>query len=283
MLDTLQRAILMFFLVASMAGIGLQVNRRDVAAMLRRKSLLARSLLVNFLLIPGLGWLTTRLVTMTPASANALLILACAPGGITAVQFTSKERDVLAFAGQTAFLLTGLSIFLSPFLMSFFLPADLPLVVPYARAFWYVVLFLLLPMGLGVALRERREHLAEKLGKPMAWIGSISFLAFVVMTLSTRREAMAGMSSGEVIAMLGFIIATMFLGWVAGGPQRETRQVLASASSMRNVALSLAIVTRSFPDAGIDVPLVAFCALMITPNMIFLALTLVVMRLRRRA
>ncbi|HEX8811308.1 MAG TPA: bile acid:sodium symporter [Terracidiphilus sp.] len=283
MLDTLPRAVLMFFLVTSMAGIGLQVNLRDLVAMLRRRGLLLRSLLINFLVIPALGWLATRLVAMEPTSADAMLILACAPGGITAIQFTSKSKDVLAFAGQTAFLLTGISIFVSPFLMSIFLPAELPLIVPYARAFWYVFLFLLLPMGLGVFLRERAERLAERLGKPLAYIGSVAFILFVVLTLSTRRAAMAGMGNAEVGAMLGFIVATMIVGWVGGGPQWETRRVLASASSMRNVALSLAIVTRSFPGAGVEVPLVAFCALMITPNMIFLLLMLVLRRLWRKA
>jgi hypothetical protein len=55
MLDSLQRAILMLFLVTSMAGIGLQVSVRDVVGMLERKGLLIRSLLVNFLAIPALG------------------------------------------------------------------------------------------------------------------------------------------------------------------------------------------------------------------------------------
>ena len=94
---------------------------------------------------------------------------------------------------------------------------------------------------------------------------------------------MAGMASAEVEAMLGLIVATMIVGWLGGGPHWETRRVLASASSMRNVALSLAIVTRSIPDAGVEVPLVAFCALMITPNLILLVLTLVLKRLRREA
>jgi BASS family bile acid:Na+ symporter len=282
MLDTLQRATLLFFLVTSMAGIGLQVSVRDVVGMLERKGLLLRSLLVNFLAIPALGWLVARLIPMAPTSADAILILACAPGGITAIQFTSKRKDVLAFAGQTAFLLSGLSIFLSPLLMSIFLPVDLPVVLPYARAFLYVFLFLLLPMGLGVLLRERHERLADRLAKPVAHVGTIAFLVFIALTLSVRRAAMAGMGSAEVEAMLGFIVATMIIGWLAGGPLRETRQVLASASSMRNVALSLAIVTHSFPDAGVEVPLVAFCALMITPNMIFLFVTLGLTRLRRK-
>src|SRR5471030_2261036 len=122
MLDTLQWAILLLFLLTTMAGIGLQVNLRDLGETLQHKGLLLRSLLVNFLAIPLLGWLATRLVPMASTTADAILILACAPGGMSAIQFTSKRKDVLAFAGQLAFLLTGLSIFLSPVLISIFFP-----------------------------------------------------------------------------------------------------------------------------------------------------------------
>ena len=283
MLDTVQWAILLLFLITTMAGIGLQVNLRDLAAMLQRKGLLLRSFLVNFAVVPALGWLATRLILMTPTSADAILILACAPGGMSGIQFTSKRKDVLAFAGQAAFLLTALSIFVSPLLMSLFLPADLPLVVPYARAFWFIVLFLLLPMCLGVLLRERADRLADRLGKPVALIGTLAFVVFVVLTLSARQAAMGALGTGEVEAMLGFIVATMIAGWLAGGPDRETRQVLASASSMRNAALCLAIAARNFPDAGVEVPLVAFSALMIPPNLVFLVGTLILKRRRGKA
>jgi BASS family bile acid:Na+ symporter len=283
MLDTVQWAILLLFLVGTMAGIGLQVNLRDLAAMVQRKGLLLRSLLVNFVVVPTLGWLATRLVPMTQTSADAILILACAPGGMSAIQFTSKRKDVLAFAGQTAFLLTALSIFISPLLMSLFLPADLPLVVPYAKAFWFVALFLLLPMGLGVLLRVRADRLADRLGKPVALIGTLAFVVFVVLTLSARQAAMGALGAGEVEAMLGFIVATMIAGWLGGGPELETRAVLASASSMRNAALCLAIVADSLPGRGLDVPLVAFSALMIPPNLIFLIGTLVLKKRRGKA
>jgi BASS family bile acid:Na+ symporter len=283
MLDTLQWAILLLFLITTMAGIGLRVNLRELAAMLLRKGLLLRSLLVNFAVVPALGWLATRLIPMTPASADAILILACAPGGMSAIQFTSKRREVLAFAGQTAFLLTALSIFISPLLMSLFLPTNLPLVVPYARAFWFIILFLLLPMGLGVLLREQAHRLADRLGGPVALIGSLAFVLFVVLTWSARQAAMSALGAGEVEALLGFIVATMIAGWLGGGPDKETRQVLASASGMRNAALCLAIAARNFPDSGVEVPLVAFSALMIPPNLIFLIGTLVLKKRRGKA
>jgi BASS family bile acid:Na+ symporter len=116
----------------------------------------------------------------------------------------------------------------------------------------------------------------------MAFVGTVAFLAFMVLTLSIRQVVMANVDSADVEAMLGFVFASMVAGWLGGGPQRETRQVLASASSMRNVGLCLAIVTRSLPDSGIEIPLVAFCALMIPPNLVLTILMLVLNRFRSR-
>jgi len=66
-----------------------------------------------------------------------------------------------------------------------------------------------------------------------------------------------------------FILLTMLIGWLMGGPKKGTRQVLASASSMRNAALALLIVTNAFPNMDYEVPVVAFSALMVLPNMVF--------------
>jgi BASS family bile acid:Na+ symporter len=54
-----------------------------------------------------------------------------------------------------------------------------------------------------------------------------------------------------------------------GGPERETRRVLAAASSMRNAALCFVIANRAFPGTDVDAAVAAFSALMIPPNMLF--------------
>ena len=85
---------------------------------------------------------------------------------------------------------------------------------------------------------------------------------------------MAEVSHPEMLGITVFILAMMVIGWLSGGPRRETRQVLAAASSMRNVALAFAITSRSFPNTGIEIPLAAFFALMVTPNMVLVLVLL---------
>ncbi len=54
-----------------------------------------------------------------------------------------------------------------------------------------------------------------------------------------------------------------------GGPNHGTRRVLAINTSMRNVALCLAISSRSFSGTNVEVAVIAFSALMLPPNFLF--------------
>lgn len=64
----------------------------------------------------------------------------------------------------------------------------------------------------------------------------------------------------------------MLIGWILGGPQKFTRPVLATATSMRFIALCLAIAIRSF-DSAVLTPLVAFASIMVTANLLFMVIT----------
>jgi len=269
LMDPLSRMLFFVFLITSMLGIGLSVSWGAIVATLRKTGLMIRSLLVNFVVVPLLGLLFIRLFPMRPEVALAFLFLACAPGGLSAIQFTSKDKEALAFAGALATSLTFLSIFISPLLITLFLPPGLPLAVPYARAFWFVVLFLILPLVVGILLHNRMQALATKLAKILSLIGTISFVAVIILTMSVKKEAQAAAGSEAQGIMLLFIVIVMLIGWFMGGPKKGNREVLATASSMRNIALCLAIVLTSFPDRGVEANLIAFVALMIPVNMVF--------------
>jgi bile acid:Na+ symporter, BASS family len=70
-------------------------------------------------------------------------------------------------------------------------------------------------------------------------------------------------------AMLILVIISMVAGWLLGGPADGTRRVLAINTSLRNVALCLAIASSSFPGGNVDVGVIAFSMVMLPPNAVF--------------
>jgi BASS family bile acid:Na+ symporter len=282
-MDLLPRILALLFLITAMLGVGLQTTAGDLRFLLGPKGLLLRTLLANFVAVPIVGIVLARTLPLKPEAATALLLLACTPGGISALQFTTKIKGASLFAGGSAFLLTFIAVFLSPPLLTFVLPGDISVAIPYGRALLWILVFLFLPLVAGTLVRSRAERLAEKLSKLCAIISAVLFIVFVVLMMGLRKEAMSAVGKEALLYMLLFIVISMAVGWFMGGPARETRPVLATVTGMRHVVLCLIIAVNTFPDPAVQTPLVAFSALMVPPNMLLTAYMVIRSRKAARA
>ena len=273
LLDTLTKTLFYTFLAGSMLGIGLKISKDDLLAVVRDRSWLVRTLIVNFLLIPAVGVLAAKTFALKPENALALILLSCAPGGLGALQFLTKTREekILAYSGATAFLLSFLSVIVSPFLISFALPKGLTLTVPYLNAALYLILFAILPLVLGMVVNEKAEAVARKFAGPITWIATLAFIGVIVKTQALTKWAKAESGARVLIGVILLILVSMLIGWILGGPRKGTRAVLATASSMRNVALAMGIAARSFPDLPVLTPLVVFASVMAPANLLLMA------------
>jgi bile acid:Na+ symporter, BASS family len=272
LMDPLTKALSYVFLAGSMLGIGLKVGKDDILAVLRDRSWLVRVVIANFVLIPASGILAARALAMKPENALALIVLACAPGGMSALQYLSKKQGTaaLAYGSGTTVLLTFLSIFLTPALIALAMPGGLSLTVPYGSAILFVALFMLLPLVLGTLVHHLARTAAGRLSGPVSLIATLAFIGAMVKMLNITKWAKGEMGTKGLVAIVAFILISMLIGWLLGGPRKWTRPILATSSSMRNIALALAIAIRSFDDPAVLTPLVAFMAIMVPMNLLYM-------------
>ena len=274
-LDSLPRILTLLFLITAMLSVGLETRPGDLRSMLRSKGFLLRALLANFVAVPVVGIVLAKTLPFKPEAAAALLLLACTPGGISALQFTTRIKGVSLFAASSAFLLSFVAVFLSPALVALVLPGNISVVIPYGRALLFVLVFLLLPLVAGALVRSRGERLAEKLSKPCAIISLVLFFVVLVLLMGLRKEAMNAVGNEALLYMLIFIAVSMAVGWLMGGPAKETRPVLAIVTGMRHAGLSFLIALNAFPDPAVQAPLLAFSVLMVPPSMLLTAYMLI--------
>ena len=269
LLDTVPRMLVFVFMITAMLAVGLRSTTRDLRSLMATRGLLARSLLANFVIVPIIGIVLIRVLPLKPPVATALLILACTPGGISALQFTTKIKGAALLAGSGTFLMSILAVFLSPVLLGLALPGGMSVVVPYGRAVLFVLVFLLLPLVVGMVVGSRTAPLADKLAKVLGIISAVSFVTVVLLLMGTRKAAMNSVGKDGLLVMLVFILVSMLVGWLMGGSTQGSRHALATVTGMRNVALGLLIALKTFPDASVQGPLVAFSALMVPPNLLY--------------
>jgi BASS family bile acid:Na+ symporter len=281
-LEPLPRILTYVFLVSTMLSIGLTVTGPGILGTMRDRRLMGRLLLANFFLVPLLGYLLILIFPLSPGTKLALALLALAPGGLRAIQFTDKVKGNLAFAAAAFFVLSLLSIVFTPILVKVLLPLQIGMNLPFLRIILFVLVCLLLPLTVGFIIRGRSEKGAAAMGRVMLIVSNISFVATTLVTAATNKEAMRSLGGQDVLALLLLVVLSMVIGWWLGGPERGNRRVLAIATSMRNAGLCLLISMRAFPESGADVTVIAFMGLMVTSNVLVTVYQVIRERRRRQ-
>jgi bile acid:Na+ symporter, BASS family len=268
-LATNAQLLVLLFLVTAMLSVGMQTHVSDLRAMLSSRKFLTRLLLANFVVVPIVGVAIALLLPLQRPVAGALVLLACTPGGLSALNFTTKVAGRVYLAGAAMCLLALLALLISPLLLKLVLPAHVDLAIPYGRYLGFILIFLLLPLLAGMLLLAKAPAAAMKLSKPLGLVSLVVFISFMVVSGAARKAAAGEIGVVAVAAILLFIVVSMAIGWFMGGPTRETRQVLATCTGIRNVVLCMAIVHTSAPEHAVLVPLFAFSLLMVPPDMLF--------------
>lgn len=267
-MDAFQWTILLevIFVVTAMAYIGMSVTWHQVRNLLEERGLVGRALIANLVLTPLLGLLLVAIFPMPVDAQVAILLVAAAPGGLNVVQFTTKIGGRLAHAAALLFVLSMISLVSTPLVL---LLMPLPREPGAVTALWNIVAFLaavLAPMGLGALVRRTVPAVAQKLARPINLVSTVAFVAAMIVGNSIRKEAAEVISGRVLLVLVLFVAGTLLIGWLMGGRDRADRQLLATATSIRNAGLVLLFAITLFPYSGVDNVVLAYMLVMIPPN-----------------
>lgn len=277
--DTLVMLLIYVFLALAMLCIGMNATLGDMLSLARERTRLARAIIANIVIPPVIALALVLLFPMHDAVTAVLLLLAFAPGGINAVQFSTKSPGQLAAAGELMILLSAISLILAPVAATFVLPSGATPSVPIGPLAFRIIILVVAPLLIGMMIRSVAPDIAERIYKPAMLVSTLSFVVSVILSLSVRQDALAEFSTGSVLAMLCFILILMATGWILGGAEQDYRQVLAVTTNLRNVGLVYVLVDGCCADDSYSTALFAFMAIMVPAN---LALTIICAILRKR-
>jgi BASS family bile acid:Na+ symporter len=233
--------LLNFFVATVMFSIGLRTSAKEFFDILRDRALLARGLLANCIVIPALGFLLVHIFPLNPDATIGILLLAAIPGTPIALQFTRRAKTRLAFFAAMTFVLSLVSIAMTPLAIEA-MPQiaehnDQPVLILIST----IVLCIALPLCAGVWLEQGVPKAASRLVVPLSVIATVAFLFLMWETQLLRRQAFNAIrGGGTVLAMFLLLLLAMLIGWLIGGPDRETRRILPTSTGMRSVIVVLA-------------------------------------------
>jgi bile acid:Na+ symporter, BASS family len=239
------------FVVSSMLAMGAGLTVSLIAEPLRDVRLVVLALLANFVVMP-LGALgLAKVLSLDEPFGIGLLLLGCAAGAPFLPKLAELAKGNLAFAVGAMVLLMVVTVAYLPIVLPLLLPGTTVHPWNIARS---LLLLMLLPLVIGLVLKARYGDLAERVKPVLDWISNVSLILLIALiTAANIDKVLQVFGTRGILAGLLFIALGFGTGWLLGGPNADTKRVMALGTGQRNIAAALVVASQSFSDAKVVV------------------------------
>jgi len=251
--DRLINILAAITLIEMMVTIGLGVTLSDVLRVSRNWSLVARAVLANYILVPAAAVGLLLLFRANPLVAVGFLVAAICPGAPYGPPLTAMAKGNVPVSVGLMVILAGSSAIVAPLLLQFLLPlvaGDTPLTISVVKIIGTLLGAQLLPLCVGLLLRDQYPSLADKLRGPAGVLSASLNLLTLAVILFVQFRVLTEIRLIGYVGMLSLLIVTMVAGVLVAKRTPEERKGMVITTSVRNVGVSLVIVSGSFPGTA---------------------------------
>ncbi len=251
MLETAAKVAVLVFVVSSMLAMGVGLTVRQIITPLQNRRLIVLALLGNFVLMPLGAVILSTVLRLDQPLGVGLLLLGTAAGAPFLPKLAEIAKGNLAFAVGLMVLLMVVTIGYQPLVLPILLQGVSVNPMKIARS---LVLLMLLPLGAGLAFKARYEKAAARVKPVLDRVSSLSLVLLVLLiSVANIRNVLDVFGTRGILAGILFIALGFGIGWFLGGPEVETRRVLALGTGQRNIAAALVVGSQSFDDPKVVV------------------------------
>lgn len=231
-------------------ALGLRVSFQETRHLIRRPSLLVRSVVSMNVVMPLFAAALVTLFDLNPAIKVALILLSISP-----VPPLLPKRELKAGGGSS---FTFSLLVTEAVLAILFVPISVEVLgaafgkqarVSTTEIALVVLISVLIPLGVGMLFRRTAPALADRIAKPISLIATFLLASSLIPALFVAMPAVVSLiGDGTLAALTAFILAGLAAGHMLGGPEPENRTVLALATASRHPAVALTTANSSFPE-----------------------------------
>jgi BASS family bile acid:Na+ symporter len=255
---------------------GTEIRTTDLRTTLRQPQPLLLGTLGQLVLLPLTGMLIVHAAAPSPSLASSFLLLAMSPGGGISNYYCYLGRLNVFLSAAITFVGTLISLLTIPFFL-WAIPtlegeANTFAAVPVGRIVMQLIILMVLPMMIGVAVKQRLPLVVKAYGTQLRGVSNLAIAVILVLVVwSARSSILAHYDKILLIAML-FLLAALMIGWLLGrGLSPDTQSVLIIESGTRNVAVALLLGSSLLTTEGIKI-LAGFLAAYFILEVVFMLL-----------
>lgn len=230
-----------------MFGMGLTLSLDDFREVARRPFDVGVGVLGQFLIMPLVAVLLTRIIPMTPEVAAGVILVGCCPGGTSSNVMTYLGKGDVALSVACTSVTTLLAPLVTPFLVWLFASQYLP--VDAMSMFISIVKVILVPLALGFALQKLAPALV-RVAVPALPLVSVTGIVLIVAAVVAVNQAAIASSGLLIFAVVilhnGIGYALGFLAARACGLSLAKRKAISIEVGMQNSGLGAALASAHF-------------------------------------
>jgi bile acid:Na+ symporter, BASS family len=234
----------LIYIVATMLSMGLNFFPKQFLEPLKDKSLILKSLAANFILIPIITYIILQMIPLGQGLAIGLILMAAGAGSPFMLKLVQFMRGDMTFAVGLMLILSVVTLFYMPLMLSFLLPGVS--VNPLSIAGSLLVL-IFLPLIIGTAVKSRYSEIAKTVQPTFNQISNIFIVIVIILYLGLNyNDFLVVFGTGALIASITFILAAFIIGYLLGGPSKSTKSVLGMGTAIRNSSAAFVVAVTNF-------------------------------------
>jgi BASS family bile acid:Na+ symporter len=252
--DRLINVLVTVMLVEMMVAIGLSVTLAELASVVRNWRLVLQAGIANYVVVPAITVALLKMFHPADAMVSAgFLILAACPGAPFGPPCAKIAKGNVPAAVGLMVILAGSSAIIAPLLLGILMPfasSEKSLELDAVEIVVTLCLTQLLPLSIGLGLKQWRPRLAERLKKPANLLSAVLGLVVICVILVAHFPMLAEIRLRGWVGMAALLMASTVTGWLLGGPGSANRKTMALTTNLRNVGVGLVIAASNFPGTA---------------------------------
>jgi BASS family bile acid:Na+ symporter len=234
-------------------GLGLKVSQ--IVKPLKNPLLIADVLLTNFLLVPLAVLIIISFIPVDEGTKIALIILALAAGAPFTPKLVEIAKGDIALATAVMLLQMVVTVAILPFALPLLLGGDIAVdSMAIAKS---LVIMMLMPLVLALWVKAKFEAVAAVWQGRMVKFSNISLLVIIVLMSILNGKDIVAVFGYDMVALILFMLASLAIGYIAGGKFYHNRVVSSLSVGQRNVSAALVVAAQNFEDPKVTIVIIA--------------------------
>lgn len=234
----------------TMLFVGTLVRREEIESFLEAPLRPLYGLAAQYTIMPVLAWVLS-LAFDDPLLRTGVVLVGCMPGAMASNVMTVLFRGDVVLSVT----LTTLATLATPLVLALWLPwlADTRLTVPIGSLVWNAIWMVVLPVLLGIGIRQQIARLPALWDQVATSIASASIVLIVLVVVAINHEALRVIGiplAGAMVALnlLGYGLAYVTARWLRWPPAQVRTLVI--EVGMQNAGLGSLLALHHLGERG---------------------------------